>query len=242
MASAGVTSFSNSPSTSSSRSVFGLPDFGTVGEGFDLLQPRAGVINPLQQAAVGQQQGLRGVLQGLFGDLGAGQRARIDQQAQTASNNVAGNLRSRGFAGSSLNLPGQLGVEGARQSALGDLSNQLLGQRRESETGISGNISDILFGASGQNSQLLAALLSSGGIGTTSEQDPGRFGGGGGGGSRSKSGGFGGGFGGNVPGGDFGGSFGGSFGGDFGGIQGGLTEGPLGGITQPGFPEPIGGV
>ncbi len=218
------------PDTSSSTPLFGLPDFGQVGQGFDQLQPRAGVINPLQEAAARQQQGLRGTLQGLFGNLGEGQRARIDQQAQTASNNVAGNIRSRGFAGSSLNLPGQLGVEGARQSALGDLGNQLLGQRRESETGISGNISDILFGASGQNSQLLAALLSSGGIGTSSRSaeggTTGSFSRGGlssGGGGRFSAGG--------APG-------GGGFGGEIGGIQGGgLTEGPLSGITQPGFPE-----
>lgn len=224
---AGVTTFSNSPSTSSSTPLFGLPDFGKVGQGFDLLQPRAGVINPLQQAAAGRQQDLRGTLQGLFGGLGAGQRARIDQQAQTASRNVAGNIRNRGFAGSSLNLPGQLGVEGARQSALGDLSNQLLGQRRESETGISGNISDILFGASGQNSQLLNALLSSGGIGTRTSQDPGSFGGGGGGTAR-------------------GGSSGGStFGGEIGGIQGGGFQDAsdlFGGITQPAFQEPFGGL
>ncbi len=221
--------------TSTGTPLFGLPDFGTVGEGFDELQPRAGQRNDLQDAAIGEQRGLRDTLGGLFSGLGEGARGRIDQQALTASRNVAGGLRNRGFAGSSLNLPGQLGVEGARQGRLGELSDQLFGARQESETGISGRLSDLLFGSSTQSTQFLQDLLGSGGIGTQTVNTPS---------VKTSAIGRGLGSGTNLAA-QFSGSFGNrgpqtgsTFGGDTGGIQGGGINNTFGGGSDPGFFRP----
>lgn len=168
--------------SSSSTPGFLLPDFGKIGQGFQGLQ-RGIEPTELQGQAVGEQRNLRSTLDSLLGDFGAGQRARINEGFNTAARNVTGGLQSRGFAGSSLNLPAQLGVERERQLSLGDLEDRLLGRRIESESGIAKNISDILFGSAGQATDLLGSLLASGGIGTSSVSKGQAPGGGGGGGS-----------------------------------------------------------
>lgn len=147
-----------------------LPDMGKVKSGFDLFQ--GGMQNnELQRMAVDEQRGLRGRLDTLLNQNGAGQRARITDRFDTASRNATGALVKRGFAGSSLNLPAQTGVERERSMALGDLNDRLLQQRMGMESGVSKNISDLLFGSSEQGTNMLASILGSGRIGNTSESN-----------------------------------------------------------------------
>lgn len=172
---------------STSTPTFMMPDFGKIGQGFQGLQ--GGVrSNQLQDRAVREQMSLRNRIGGLITQSGEGQRGRINEAFQTASRNVAGGLQRRGFAGSSLNLPGQLGVERERTGAIGDLEDRLLSQRISADTGITGSISDLLFGSSEQATNLLGGILGSGGIGNISQATTSRPGGGGGGGSGSSGG------------------------------------------------------
>ena len=166
-------------STSTPR--FMMPDIPSVGRGFQELQGGIGS-NQLQQQAIGEQRGLRGTLDSLLSSFGQGERGRIEEAFGTASKNVSGALRSRGFAGSSLNLPGQLGVEREKELAVGDLQDRILGRRMDFETGISKNISDLLFGSSEQATNLLGGILGSGGIGNVAQSTTSVPGGGGGGG------------------------------------------------------------
>ena len=163
------------------------PNLEDAYQGFQKLQPGL-MSNQLQQDAVGEQQGLRGRLSNLLDQQGQGERMRIDDAFQTAANNATGGLASRGFAGSSLNIPAQLGVERERNMAHAQLNDSLLGRRMGMESDVSKNISDLLFGSSEQATNLQAALLGAQGIGnfsqSASENNP-PGGGGGGGGSRA---------------------------------------------------------
>lgn len=166
------------------------PNLEDAYQGFQKLQPGL-MSNQLQQDAVGEQQGLRGRLSNLLDQQGQGERMRIDDAFQTAANNATGGLASRGFAGSSLNIPAQLGVERERNMAHAQLNDSLLGRRMGMESDVSKNISDLLFGSSEQATNLQAALLGAQGIGnfsqSASENNP-PGGGGGGGGSGASSG------------------------------------------------------
>jgi len=166
------------------------PNLEDAYQGFQKLQPGL-MSNQLQQDAVGEQQGLRGRLSNLLDQQGQGERMRIDDAFQTAANNATGGLASRGFAGSSLNIPAQLGVERERNMAHAQLNDSLLGRRMGMESDVSKNISDLLFGSSEQATNLQAALLGAQGIGNFSqsatENNP-PSGGGSSGGSKSSSG------------------------------------------------------
>ncbi len=100
-----------------------------------------------------------GVLQGVFAEAGRGAAASIEQSFDTLANNVTGNLASRGLGGSSLQVTNQAAVEGGRQGALGGLFGDLFSQQLEAQTGIFGNISNLLQGAAGQQFNLLDSLM-----------------------------------------------------------------------------------
>jgi len=146
------------------------PNLKDAYQGFQKLQPGL-MSNQLQQDAVGEQQGLRGRLSNLLDQQGQGERMRIDDAFQTAANNATGGLASRGFAGSSLNIPAQLGVERERNMAHAQLNDSLLGRRMGMESDVSKNISDLLFGSSEQATNLQAALLGAQGIGNFAESE-----------------------------------------------------------------------
>lgn len=157
---------SASSSTSQSSSVPGVlaPDAGEIRQDFGQLQGGIGINDP-QSQAIAQQQNLSDTTRGLLQGAGAGQRARINDQFDTAANNAAGVFNSRGFAGSSLNINAQQQVEGGRQSALTGLQDQLLGQKTDSEIANATSISDLLFGSANQATDLLGGILGSSGIG-----------------------------------------------------------------------------
>ena len=227
---------------SESKSRFIIPEPGQFNE----FQNRFGgfqgniIQNPLQEGAVQEQRDFRGRLDSLLNTFGEGERNRINQDFQIAANNATGGLASRGFAGSSLQVPAALGVERERSRALGTLNDQLLGKRIEADTGITNSISDLLFGSSNQATDLIGKLLGTGGIGSDSSS---KGGGGGGGGSSSI------GFNpdnpspppedflGRFPGGIFGGGGGGSFSSGGGGSSG---SAPPQVINNPFFPDDTG--
>jgi hypothetical protein len=155
-------------SESKSEAKFITPDFGKAKGGYDLLQPGIAE-NELQGRAVKEQQGLRGRIEGLLTQHGEGERARITDTFDTAANNATGGLASRGFSGSSLNIPAQLGVARERNMAEADLNDRLISQRVGADQSITKNISDLLFGASGQSTDLLGSILGAGGIGNFAE-------------------------------------------------------------------------
>ena len=157
-------------SASKSNAKMLSPNLADAAKGFQTLQPKL-MSNQLQQSAVSEQQGLRGRLSNLLDQQGSGERARIDDAFQTAANNATGGLASRGFAGSSLNIPAQLGVERERNMAHMQLNDSLLGRRMGMESDVSKNISDLLFGSSEQATNLQAALLGAQGIGNFAESE-----------------------------------------------------------------------
>jgi hypothetical protein len=143
-----------SGSKSKSEAKMLSPNLGDAAKGFQTLQPKL-MSNVLQESAISEQQGLRGRLSNLL-------------------DNATGGLASRGFAGSSLNIPAQLGVERERNMAHMQLQDQLLGRRMGMESDVSKNISDLLFGSSEQATNLQAALLGAQGIGNFAESSTGK--------------------------------------------------------------------
>ena len=161
---------SNSVSRSESQSIPGLitPDAGRTASNFGNLQGGIGLNQP-QADAINKIQLTGDSIRTLLGGQGEGAKARINQKFDTASNNISGALTSRGFGGSSLNLPGQVAVESGRQSELGSLEDQLLGNVTDNESATSKGVSDLLFGSSKQATNLLGGILGSSGIGNFSD-------------------------------------------------------------------------
>ena len=161
---------------SDSKSRFIIPEPGQFNEFQNQFGGFQGNItqNPLQEGAVQEQRDFRSRLDSLLNTFGEGERNRINQDFQIAANNATGGLASRGFAGSSLQIPAALGVERERSRALGTLNDQLLGKRIDADTGITNSISDLLFGSSNQATDLIGRLLGTGGIGSdsTSKDSP----------------------------------------------------------------------
>ena len=121
--------------------------------------------NQLQRDAREEQQGLRGRMGELLGHFGEGTRMGINEQYRDAANNAAGGMQNRGFAGSSLNINAQLGVERGRQGALGQLDDQLMDKRLATDSSITGKVTENLFGSANQMTDLFGGALSAGGMG-----------------------------------------------------------------------------
>ncbi len=158
----GADSSSRSQSTSTPSLL--APDAGDIRNDFTQLQGGIGLNQP-QSQALGVVQDNGNTIRGLLGDSRNGQEARINQDAQTASNNVSGSLIGRGFGGSSLNLVGQQAVEGNRQQALNDLSLGRLDENIANESNTAKGLSDLLFGSANQSTKLLGGILGSAGLG-----------------------------------------------------------------------------
>lgn len=78
----------------------------------------------------GEQQQFLNQALGQVGNIGNMQRNALQQQYTGASNELLGDLASRGFDQSSLRTSGQLSLLGQQQSSMTDLESQLLGLRQ----------------------------------------------------------------------------------------------------------------
>jgi len=140
------------------------PDYPGIGGAFEDLQGNVRS-NELQDQSFQEQQGVRNRGQARLADFGQGERGRIEDAFLTASRNAAGSLNARGFAGSSLNIPAQLGVEADKQAAFGNLQERVIQQQIGADTEATNNLSDLLFGSSSQGTDMISALLGAGGVG-----------------------------------------------------------------------------
>ncbi len=159
-------------SEGSSTPVFVQPDAKVIGRGFDQLQPRTGVSNESQNDALREQGDLRSRLGSLLGDTSQTRRGEITQGFQGAGDTASRALQQRGIDPSLLGA--QQGIQREQQLSFGDLSDQIKQRGIQNETGVSNKISDLLFGASGQATDLIGSLLNAGGIGnfSTSSNTP----------------------------------------------------------------------
>lgn len=158
-----------------SRPVFLQPDTRKIGAGFDLLQPFTGIGNKLQGQAVSGQLNLRETANQLLSQSQGLQNANIAQGFQKAGGQVTSQLLGRGFDPSLLSGDVQRGVQREVGLSQGDVSDRILGRRIENQTGTANKISELLFGSSGQATNLIGALLGAGGVGSISSsktEDP----------------------------------------------------------------------
>lgn len=138
---------------------------------FGQLLGYAGQTNANSQGAINTFQNLGSSLNSMFDQYGAGQRAQVNQAFDTTRNNVLGRLAARGFGGSNLAAVGDIGVEKNRQLALGQLNDQLLGQRIGAAQNVAQGLAGAYTNAGNQNLTLTGQMLGlSRGINNTNPQ------------------------------------------------------------------------
>lgn len=117
------------------------------------------VVSPAQRAALDEQIALRGKINDTFSQLGMGARNALIQQFGTQMKNLKTSDQLRGLAGSSLAATGQVGLEGQRQKAIGDLENSLINAQANAIVDLSGDFAGTLSEASDQNAAVFASLM-----------------------------------------------------------------------------------
>ncbi len=150
---------------SSRRPVFLTPDAGQTRQAFDVLQGGVGLNQP-QQQAVGVQQSLGRQLQGLLADASGTGQERINRGFQGVADRTSQALARRtGTPQGTIESDAARGVARESGLAVGDLLDRLLGREVQNKQQVTTNITDLLFGSADQATDLINALLGSGGIG-----------------------------------------------------------------------------
>lgn len=116
-------------------------------------------INPMQRGALDEQIAFRDKINQSFSEIGKGARSSLTQQFGTQMKNLGANMQRRGLAGSSLAAVGQVDLEGARQSAIGDLENTLINAQSDAIRDLSQDFSGTLGGIGDQNANVFASLM-----------------------------------------------------------------------------------
>lgn len=160
----GGNSESRSSSVSASRPVLLRPDADTTQQGFNTLQSGVELNNP-QQAAVGVQRSLGQTLKDLLAGGQSSGEQRINEGFQRASGSATDDLIRRGLDPRLVQQTSQAGQDRESGLAVGDLTDALLNRDVATQTQVSGNIADLLFGSSEQATDLINALLGSSAIG-----------------------------------------------------------------------------
>jgi len=160
---------SSSRSLSATKPTYMRPDAGKAGSDYRQLQDRV-TPNAPQRAAVGVQQSYGQSLKNLLANTRMEGRDRINQGFQGVADREVDRLNSRGTAPEDLAAEtAQRGVNRESTLSIGDLMERLLTREVKGEQQVSKSISDLLFGSSDQATDLINALLGSGGIGNISQ-------------------------------------------------------------------------
>jgi hypothetical protein len=137
---------------------FGQPvnDFqfpGNLPELLGLTKGELGKADPFQRSAFGKLEGMQEQLLGTLQNYGASAFNEVNQAFQTRQNNLTADLATRGLASSTLQSADALGLEREQQSALLQLSDQLLGRKFDTVSSIGSTLAELLANIGSMNQQ-----------------------------------------------------------------------------------------
>ena len=122
----------------------------------------------LQDAAIGQQQQLRNRANKDIREYGLAKAGMMDRDYQHAGDRGSDMLADRGISQADIDAVSDPAVAHEQRLSRGKLNDQLLGKMMQNETDTTDTISQLLFGASEQSTDLYRHILGSGGIGSAS--------------------------------------------------------------------------